>query len=32
MVKLLNAKSELNKHLDNLYEGLWDSLETKYIY
>lgn len=27
LIKYKNAKEELNKHLDTLYEGLWDSIE-----
>lgn len=27
MIKMANAKAELNKHLDTMYEGLWDALE-----
>jgi hypothetical protein len=29
MLRFSNARSELEKHLDQLYETLWDSIEVK---
>jgi len=29
MLRFTNTKEELNKHLEILYEGLWDSIDAK---